>query len=387
MQLFEVLKQMANAGSSVLFTIHQPSSEIFNSIDHLILLNHGRVMYQGPTADVPAFFAARGHPNPPNHNPADRIMHVTQSVDIETLERQGFFTPDPRNLGDALHFSQGKTHLFDDHKRLLEEPGPRLLTQINMLFGREIRGLRRNKSALKARFGLTTTLSSLIGCIFFQVGQHDMTSRVNVQSVFGACIMCLFMSMFGTAMPSLLAFPAERPVFLREYSTNHYSVVAYFVSRLTMEAFITAIQMLVMTNITYHMIGFQIPYRWFYVGPYTLAMASTALAVTLGCSVDDAKLATEMLPILFVPQVLFAGFFVAPDLMPSWLRWARFLCTVTYAVRIYVVEEFSDCDPGNPVANENCNNIVEEIDADPDDVWWNWLILFAMFLEEHANTH
>jgi ABC-type multidrug transport system ATPase subunit len=57
-----------------LFTIHQPASEIFNSFDHLILMNRGRVMYQGPVPDVPEYFGARGHPNPPNYNPADWIM-------------------------------------------------------------------------------------------------------------------------------------------------------------------------------------------------------------------------------------------------------------------------------------------------------------------------
>ena len=33
----QVLKKVAKAGASVLFTIHQPSSEIFNSFDHLFL--------------------------------------------------------------------------------------------------------------------------------------------------------------------------------------------------------------------------------------------------------------------------------------------------------------------------------------------------------------
>lgn len=56
------------------FTIHQPSSEIFNSFDHLILLNKGRVMYQGSVSGVPEYFGARGKPNPPNYNPADWIM-------------------------------------------------------------------------------------------------------------------------------------------------------------------------------------------------------------------------------------------------------------------------------------------------------------------------
>lgn len=73
-QLCQVLKKVANAGASVLFTIHQPSSEIFNSFDRLILMNQGRVMYQGSVDDVPSYFGARGHSNPQNYNPADWIM-------------------------------------------------------------------------------------------------------------------------------------------------------------------------------------------------------------------------------------------------------------------------------------------------------------------------
>ena len=72
MQLCQVLKKVANAGASVLFTIHQPSSEIFQSFDHLILMNKGRVMYQGSVSSVPDFFARCGHPNPPNYNPAGK---------------------------------------------------------------------------------------------------------------------------------------------------------------------------------------------------------------------------------------------------------------------------------------------------------------------------
>eukprot|EP00957_Ditylum_brightwellii_P093988 7156632-Ditylum_brightwellii.AAC.1 len=73
-QLVQVLKKVSGAGSSVLFTIHQPSSEVFNSFDHLILLNKGRVMYQGAVAGVPQYFSDQGHPVPPNYNPADWIM-------------------------------------------------------------------------------------------------------------------------------------------------------------------------------------------------------------------------------------------------------------------------------------------------------------------------
>ena len=46
MQVVQVLKKIAQAGCAVLFTIHQPSSDVFNSFDRLLLLNRGRVLYQ-----------------------------------------------------------------------------------------------------------------------------------------------------------------------------------------------------------------------------------------------------------------------------------------------------------------------------------------------------
>lgn len=118
-----------------------------------------------------------------------------------------------------------------------------------------------------------------------------------------------------------------------------------------------------MSLIVFFLIDFQMPFMMFWATNYTLAMASTALSVLLGSSVEDPKLAQEMLPILFVPQMLFAGFFVAPDLIPVWLRWARYLCTLTYAIRIHLVEEFYNCNPDNPAENNACNAVVANVDV------------------------
>jgi ABC-type multidrug transport system permease subunit len=126
------------------------------------------------------------------------------------------------------------------------------------------------------------------------------------------------------------------------------------------------------------MIEFQAGFGITYVVIYSLAMASTALAVLLGCSVEDPKLAQELLPILFVPQMLFAGFFVRPELIPAFLRWAQYLCTLTYAVRIMLVAEFENCST-DPVALANCNQLLVGVSADPDETWWYWLVLIALF--------
>jgi ABC-type multidrug transport system permease subunit len=105
-------------------------------------------------------------------------------------------------------------------------------------------------------------------------------------------------------------------------------------------------------------------------------MASTALAVLLGCSVEDPKLGQEMLPLLFVPQMLFAGFFVTPDLIPVWLRWAQYLCTLTYSIRLALVAEFEDCAK----TIGSCAKLLDNIGADPDDTYWYWIVLISLFV-------
>jgi hypothetical protein len=129
-------------------------------------------------------------------------------------------------------------------------------------------------------------------------------------------------------------------------------------------------------------------------------MASTALAVLLGCSIGDSKLGVEFLPILMVPQLLFAGFFVAPDLIPVWLRWARYLCALTYAVRILLVAEFEECAElspeclslvqlkgagaaGLPECQDDavpCWVLLDTVEADPDETLWNWAVLIGLFV-------
>ena len=278
--LCQLLKKVANAGSSVLFTIHQPSSEIFSSFDRLILLNKGRVMYQGSIEDVTSFFSQRGHPNPPNYNPADWIMNVALSHSIDQLNQAGYFPADHRDIGEPFVAADGKDVLgmtrrsyYAEHRRDGATVG--IATQAKLLFQREVTNLVRATHPLKARTAMTIMISLVIGCIFYRVAKTSFAEFINVQSCFGALLMALLANVFSTAIPSLIAFPDERPVFLREYSTNHYSVFAYFASRLLMELFVTGAQVTVSSIITYFLVGFSAQYGYFWSGLYLMACAST----------------------------------------------------------------------------------------------------------------
>jgi ABC-type multidrug transport system permease subunit len=381
-QVCQVLKKVANAGASVLFTIHQPSSEIFDSFDHLILLHKGRVLFQGSVRSVPSFFGARGHPCPLTYNPADWIIHVAQKYPVEMLERTGFFPKDSRNnilpsIRDDDHDELGEQVSPSDE---LDMRPPHWRTQVRLLFHREFVYMYRYSTPQKARFGLTAFLSTLIGMIFFKVGETSPADSFNLQSQFGAVMILLMLAMLGTAQPAILCFPEERPIFLREYSTKHYSVFSYFISRLFIEMVNTAIQVFIMVTIIHSMVGFRGSYENFFLITFALAMTATAMAVTLGVLAGgDVGVAQQLIPIIFIPQLLFSGFFVATDLIPKILRWAQSLCVLTYAVRLLLVEEFYNCSD-NSLELANCNYLLASTKSDVEDTFSNWMILLCQFV-------
>jgi ABC-type multidrug transport system permease subunit len=387
-QVCQVLKKVANSGASVLFTIHQPSSEIFDSFDRLILLHKGRVLFQGPVKDVPSTFATCGYPVPNNFNPADWVVNVAQKYPIPDLERAGFFQNDTRKVCSPTAPLKGQNMLgepLDQHRLTMmgknnDDDPPGLWAQVKLLYRRELTYMYRFPLPLYARFGFTAFLSFLIGFIFYKVGDASPANPFNITSQFGAMMILLMLALLGTAQPALLFFPEERPIFLREYSTDHYSVMSYFVSRLLVEMMNTGVQILIMTTLIYFMVSFN-GSVWIYFGvTYALAMSGTAMAVMLGVLAEgNAKVAQQLLPLLFIPQLLFSGFFVSPDLMPKFLQWAQYVCVLTYAVRLLIIEEFYNCSE-NATEKRNCDNLVENVRADPDEVLFYWSMLVVYFI-------
>ncbi|WRX22729.1 ABC transporter-like [Theobroma cacao] len=67
----KVLQRIAQSGSIVIMSVHQPSSRILGLLDSLIFLSHGQTLYSGSPANLPRFFNEFGHPFPENGNPSE----------------------------------------------------------------------------------------------------------------------------------------------------------------------------------------------------------------------------------------------------------------------------------------------------------------------------
>lgn len=87
---------------TVVFTIHQPRSNIVALFDQLLLLAHGQTVYSGPFKDCQSYFDSIGYSCPPGFNIADYLVDLTMHASAVT---------DPDELDDQLVGSEadGKT--------------------------------------------------------------------------------------------------------------------------------------------------------------------------------------------------------------------------------------------------------------------------------------
>ena len=66
---------------TVIFTIHQPRSNIVALFDHLVLLAKGRTVYSGPYSSCQSYFDSIGYPCPPGFNIADYLVDLTMHAE------------------------------------------------------------------------------------------------------------------------------------------------------------------------------------------------------------------------------------------------------------------------------------------------------------------
>lgn len=199
MRVIQLLKSLSSSESgrptTVIATVHQPSSQMFHSFDTVLVLGlGGRQVYFGSAQDANAFFAAQGKPCPSGWNPADRKLlslsflsmyftnHSTTFVDLLEIASvpqsqlnatNSFGYSDSRNKDpDSLHSTSVEGIDQDAHLGMtsielhpssptgsrdfaLVESGRRsskpvagMLTQFEVLSGREFKNLKRDWSLI-----------------------------------------------------------------------------------------------------------------------------------------------------------------------------------------------------------------------------------------------
>ena len=83
--VMETLKDLSKRGRTIIQTIHQPNSDIFEMMDRLMLLAKGKVIYFNEARLAVDYFAGINYKCPELSNPSDYFMSI---MSIETIEQE-----------------------------------------------------------------------------------------------------------------------------------------------------------------------------------------------------------------------------------------------------------------------------------------------------------
>ena len=193
-----IVRRLTDQGLSVICTIHQPSVDVFELFDKLILLVKGEVVYNGDVDQAAAYFSSKGFRYTPRMNPAEFIVSVASCETghrdkmIEGPEVQpGFFASEYRNSTMFSDRAMSVRKLADD---FTSSPNTHVLRERPMfannafmntwfLTQRAYTMYMRDRNFWNARTIKTTIFAIILMTLFVNTGyatSNDLLARQSV---------------------------------------------------------------------------------------------------------------------------------------------------------------------------------------------------------------
>ncbi|KAK7252306.1 hypothetical protein RIF29_36153 [Crotalaria pallida] len=226
---------------TIVASIHQPSSEVFELFHNLCLLSCGETVYFGPTSAATEFFASNGFSCPPHHNPSDhflRIINKDFKLDDEECFDTGLTNEDASDILVRLYESSEisnqvqmevaviveNVYVFTERKRIQAA----FLTQCQVLIKRSSVHFFRDISNYWLRIAMFVVAAFSLGTVFFDIGAGASSPSIQAR---GSLVS--FMASVLTFITLLGGFPPfveQMKVFARERLNGHYGVSAFVIS-------------------------------------------------------------------------------------------------------------------------------------------------------------
>mmetsp|Transcript_28140 Transcript_28140/g.45187 ORF Transcript_28140/g.45187 Transcript_28140/m.45187 type:complete len:647 (+) Transcript_28140:291-2231(+) len=353
----DLLCSLAHGGRAVCVTIHQPSYQVFSKFDWLVMLDEGRVAYNGEVSGVSRYLQEIGSPCPEFVNPADHLMFVlSQPVEDPkcTSYHDVFRSSSFAQLADSeMHRGRMQCERFVDRIKDLPDSDPAkaiqsehdegyptsFWNQFSVVLRRAFYVTCKDRGQLRSRFAQLIFIGLIFGTIWFQT-PADQSRAQDKLSVMFLCILFLGMS---SIMSTSLAIPAEKAVLCREYANGYFSMPAYFIARMLVLWAFQFLYSFIFSAALYYMIGFYSPFAnfvTFVAGIVIISLISGTVGYGAGILFPTVQQAAAMVPMLVMPLSIFAGLFIPYDSIPVYWSWLYWLSMFMWDLRILAVNEW-----------------------------------------------
>ncbi|CAN1807333.1 ABC transporter G family member 40 [Linum perenne] len=331
--VMRTVRNTVDTGRTVVCTIHQPSIDIFEAFDELLLLKRGgQEIYVGPlgrhSAHLVKYFEEIDGVSKikDGYNPATWMLEVTTTaqeiamgVDFtEIYKKSDLYRRNKALIKDLSKAAPGTKELYFATKY-----SESFLTQCQACLWKQHWSYWRNPPYTAVRFWFTTFIGLMFGTIFWDLG-----GRVSRQQDLFNALGSLFASvMFIGAQNASAVQPVvaiERTVFYRERAAGMYSALPYAYAQVLIELPYVFIQTVMFGLVTYAMIGFD------FYGMMTVAVT------------PNYHIAAIISSFFYSFWNLFCGFMIPRPSIPIWWRWYYWADPISWTLYGLLASQYGD---------------------------------------------
>ncbi|XP_073040136.1 ABC transporter G family member 36-like isoform X2 [Primulina eburnea] len=381
--VMRTVRNTVDTGRTVVCTIHQPSIDIFEAFDELLLMKRGgQVIYAGPLGRhsqkvVEYFEGISGIPKiKEKYNPATWMLEVSS---VATEARLG--------LDFAEHYKS--TALYQRNNTLVKDlnttdPGAKDLyfqTQYSQPAWGQFKSCLwkqwwtywRSPDYNLVRYFFTLACALMVGTIFWRVGtkKNSDTDLLTIIGAMYASVLFVGINNCSTVQPVVAI---ERTVFYRERAAGMYSALPYAMSQVIVEVPYVLVQTTYYTLIVYGMLNFEwtaAKFFWFYFVTFFSFLYFTYYGMMTVSITPNHQVAAIFAAAFYALFNLFSGFFIPRPKIPKWWIWYYWICPVAWTVYGLIIGQYGDVQNTITVAGSSAqpmikNYIQDHFGYDPD---------------------
>ncbi|XP_021804546.1 ABC transporter G family member 22-like isoform X2 [Prunus avium] len=384
LRIVQMLQDIAEAGKTVVTTIHQPSSRLFHKFDKLILLGKGSLLYFGKASEAMVYFSSIGCSPLIAMNPAEflldlangNINDVSVPSELEDKVQMGNSEaadtrngkPSPAVVHEYL-VEAYETRVADEEKKKIMVPlpldeelklkvsiskrewGGSWWEQFSILF---CRGIKERRHDYFSWLRITQVLSTavILGLLWWQ---SDSNNPKGLEDQAGLLFFIAVFWGFFPVFTAIFTFPQERAMLTKERAADMYRLSAYFVARTTSDLPLDLLLPVLFLVIVYFMAGLRLSADTFFLSMlivFLCIVAAQGLGLAIGATLMDLKRATTLASVTVMTFMLAGGFFVKK--VPVFISWIRYMSFNYHTYRLLLKVQFEDITPAINGLSTDC---------------------------------
>ncbi|KAM3752307.1 hypothetical protein ACB098_03G007800 [Castanea mollissima] len=341
-------KNVADTGRTIVCTIHQPSIDIFEAFDELIVLKSGGHQRILSIAFFPPTFIFFNIPGVPkignNYNPATWMLEVT-SISAEA------------ELGAYFSQKYRDSALYEKNMELVRQLSSPPLGSTDLYFPTRFspNGWGQLKSCLwkqhlaywSPAYNLMCIMHTLVTTLIFGVLYWDQ----NLFNIFGSMYVAVIFLGINNCSTVLPYVATERTIMYREIFAGMYSSWAYSLAQVIVEIPYLFIKTAIFVTTSYPMIGYYgSAYKlfWYFYTIFCSLLSFNYLGMLLVSLTPNFIVAAILASAFYTTFNLFAGFLI-PKL---WWIWMYYLTPTSWSLNGMLTSQYGDINKKTVIFGE-----------------------------------